>query len=114
MVSAREFIQVWNEAPSTEEAARRLGWTRQRTVNRAARLRGQGHALKKISRRKTPRTEIGRWLLKEGKSNRWLRDQLGADTTVAAVQHWVSGRKPIPQKHVDKVAQILAGEMTDD
>lgn len=60
------------------------------------------------------RTEVAKWLHRNGKTNEWLRDQLDPDATVASVQHWVSGRKPVPRKHRHKVAELLKAGVTDE
>ena len=56
---------------------------------------------------RTVRTPIAQWLDSQGKTNEWLRDYLHADVTVNAVQHWVSGRKPIPRKYRAQINALL-------
>lgn len=59
---------------------------------------------------RTVRTPIAQWLDSQDRTNEWLRDFLKADVTVNAVQHWVSGRKPIPRKYRAQIDALLENQ----
>jgi hypothetical protein len=56
---------------------------------------------------KSNETKLMRWLKSHGKTVEWLGNKLDASVTVVSIQHWTSGRRPIPQRHIEKLRSIM-------
>jgi hypothetical protein len=52
------------------------------------------------------KTQLARWLTQIDESQQWLADKLGC-ASYQAVQHWISGRRKVPDEHVASIRSLM-------